>query len=56
MTAITFPQDYNFNDKSIKLVQGVVGIYFIYLEELRIPYPFGYSRLIYLGLSEVKAK
>lgn len=54
MTTITFPEDYNFDDKSIKFLQGVVGIYFIYLEDLRIPYPFGNSRLIYLGLSESK--
>ena len=29
-----------------------IGIYFIYLENLRIPYPFRESRLIYIGLSE----
>src|SRR4051794_17498594 len=54
MSKITFPEHYNFGDSSIKLVHGAVGIYFIYLEELRIPYPFGVSRLIYLGLSESK--
>lgn len=52
MKAITFPQDYSLDERSIKLVQGNVGLYFIYLEKLRIPYPFCESRLIYIGLSE----
>jgi len=51
---MTFTEDYNFNDRSIKFTQGVVGIYFIFLEELAIPYPFEKSRLIYIGLSESK--
>jgi len=51
---ISFPEDYNFNDRSIKLLQGIVGVYFIYLVDLRIPYPFGESRLIYIGMSESK--
>jgi hypothetical protein len=51
---ISFPEDYNFNDRSIKLLQGTIGIYFIYLVDLRIPYPFGQSRLIYIGMSESK--
>jgi hypothetical protein len=54
MTTITFPEDYNFDEGSIKFAQGAVGIYFIFLEELAIPYPFGMSRLIYIGLSESK--
>jgi hypothetical protein len=54
VTSITFPEDYNFHDRSIKLLQGMIGIYFIYLVELRIPYPFGRSRLIYVGMSESK--
>ena len=52
VTVITFPQDYSLDEHSIKLVQGVVGLYFIRLETLRIPYPFLESRLIYIGLSE----
>jgi len=51
---ISFPEDYNFSDRSIKLLQGTIGIYFIYLVDLRIPYPFGQSRLIYIGMSESK--
>ena len=55
-TAITisFPEDYNFGDRPIKLLLGMIGIYFIYLDDLRIPYPFGQSRLIYIGMSESK--
>jgi hypothetical protein len=52
MTAITFPKDYSLEERSIKLVQGVIGLYFIRLESLRIPYPFTESRLIYIGMSE----
>lgn len=52
MTAITFPKDYGLEERSIKLVQGMVGLYFIYLKSLQIPYPFTRSRLIYIGMSE----
>ena len=52
MTAITFPKDYSLEERSIKLVQGVVGLYFIRLGSLRIPYQFTESRLIYIGMSE----
>ena len=54
MAIITFSEPYNLDDKSIKLIYGAVGVYFIYLETLRIPYPFEPSRLIYIGLSESK--
>jgi hypothetical protein len=52
VSAITFQKDYSLEERSIKLVQGMVGLYFIHLESLRIPYPFTESRLIYIGLSE----
>ena len=52
MTAVTFPKDYSLEERSIKLVQGMIGLYFIRLELLRIPYPFIESRLIYIGMSE----
>jgi hypothetical protein len=54
MTNISFLHEYNFDDRSIRLTQGAVGIYFIYLLNSVIGYPFGDSRLIYLGLSESK--
>ena len=31
---------------------GYVGIYFIFLKDLSIPYPFKSSKLIYIGMSE----
>lgn len=40
------------HEHEIKFVRGTVGIYFIYLDELAIAYPFGRSRLIYIGMSE----
>lgn len=51
---ITFPQQYSFDDISIRYVQGFTGLYFIYLESLSIPYPFIASRLIYIGMSDSK--
>lgn len=52
VTAITFPQHYSLDERSIKLVQGAVGLYFISLTTLKIPYPFLESGLIYIGMSE----
>lgn len=52
MTAITFPKDYSLEERSIKLVQGIVGLYFIWIKSLLIQYPFSVSRLIYIGMSE----
>lgn len=49
---ITFSESYNLHEHEIKFVRGTVGIYFIYLDELAIAYPFGRSRLIYIGMSE----
>jgi hypothetical protein len=51
---LSFPEEYTFDGRSIKFVQGLVGIYFIYLASSRIEYPFGRSRLIYIGMSESK--
>ncbi|QDZ00237.1 GIY-YIG nuclease family protein [Nitratireductor mangrovi] len=49
---IVFSENYNLREQEIKFVQGVVGLYFIYLERLAVPYPFSSSRLIYIGMSE----
>ncbi len=49
---IVFSETYNLRDQEIKFVQGVVGIYFVYLDRLAVSYPFGASRLIYIGMSE----
>ena len=51
---IGFIEHYDFDEVSIRLVQGTIGLYFIYLTELSIPYPFNPSRLIYIGMSESK--
>jgi len=51
---ILFTQTYNLNEQEIKFVRGVAGIYFIYLTDVEIAYPFSNSRLIYIGMSESK--
>src|SRR6056297_420245 len=51
---ILFTQTYNLSEQEIKFVRGVAGIYFIYLTESEIAYPFANSRLIYIGMSESK--
>ena len=51
---ISFYECYDFDETSIRLVQGVIGLYFIFLEQLSVPYPFKNSRLIYIGMSESK--
>jgi len=47
-----FIEHHDFDDTSIRLVQGTTGLYFIYLGEPHISYPFTSSRLIYIGMSE----
>src|SRR5262249_568583 len=49
---VGFFEEYRFDETSIHLVQGTVGLYFIFLRELRIPYPLKTSGLIYIGMSE----
>lgn len=51
---VGFFEHYPFEETSIRLVQGTTGLYFIYLNQLQIPYPFRSSRLIYIGMSESK--
>jgi hypothetical protein len=51
---ILFTQTYNLSEQEIKFVRGVAGIYFIYLTESEITYPFANSKLIYIGMSESK--
>jgi hypothetical protein len=40
------------NDAAIRSARGVVGLYFIYLTDRYIEYPFRLSHLIYIGMSE----
>jgi hypothetical protein len=51
---VLFTQAYNLSEQEIKFVRGVAGIYFIYLTESEIAYPFANSKLIYIGMSESK--
>ena len=41
-----------FHTSNFTPVMGFVGLYFIYLKDLFIPYPFNNSKLIYIGMSE----
>ena len=42
----------NFQINNFSTLGGYVGLYFIFLKELLIPYPFANSKLIYIGMSE----
>lgn len=42
----------NFEHKNFISLAGRIGLYFIFLESLAIPYPFRNSKLIYIGMSE----
>ena len=52
MAKITFTEVYNLRGPEIKLTRGIVGIYFVFVPGLAIPYPFGTSTLVYVGMSE----
>jgi hypothetical protein len=51
---IKFPRSYKLTATAINPLKGYVGLYLIYLDKLRIPYPFNESRLIYIGKSDSK--
>ncbi|MCY6380236.1 hypothetical protein [Hoeflea prorocentri] len=51
---IIFTRTYNLREQEVKFVQGVAGIYFIFLTDVVIEYPFKASQLIYIGMSESK--
>jgi len=51
---ILFDKPLEFELRSIKSLMGICGVYFIFLKRTEIPYPFGKSRLIYIGMSEKK--
>src|SRR5260370_27450264 len=50
--SIGFYNHHDLDETSVRLVQGTVGLYFIYLVPLTISYPFKSSRLIYIGMSD----
>lgn len=45
---------YEFKRDNFNIFLGNTGLYFIFLNNLFIPYPFNNSRLIYIGMSESK--
>jgi len=49
---IFFDEPNTFDLQTIKSLTGVRGLYFIFLSSVEIQYPFGTSRLIYIGMSE----
>ncbi len=51
---IIFTRSYNLREQEVKFVQGVPGIYFIFVTDVSIQYPFKASSLIYIGMSESK--
>lgn len=44
-----------FDLKNFSAIVGPIGLYFIFLDDLLIPYPFKESKLIYIGMSESRA-
>src|SRR3972149_141837 len=51
---IFFDKYQDFEPRNVKPLMGLCGLYFIFLRETEIPYPFKKSRLIYIGMSEKK--
>lgn len=49
---IYFDRYQNFELSNIKPLIGITGLYFIFLKDTEISYPFRKSRLIYIGMSE----
>jgi len=47
-----FDEARSFTLDNIKPLLGITGLYFIFTEGTEIQYPFGKSRLIYIGMSE----
>lgn len=52
LVKISFNVPYPFESRNVKKLTGIIGLYLIFLEKVEIQYPFGRSRLIYIGKSE----
>lgn len=50
--AINFDEAIKLEPNNCKRLLGICGLYFIFLKEREIQYPFRRSRLIYIGMSE----
>ena len=49
---LNFPSLKEFSQSELRGLIGVVGLYFVALKSDGIKYPFGSSRLLYIGMSE----
>jgi len=52
--SIYFDAPKDFVDTSIRPLNGIVGLYFIFSKSITIQYPFDSSSLLYIGMSEKK--
>jgi hypothetical protein len=50
--SVFFEQGHKFESSKTNELNGIVGLYFIYNSDIEIQYPFGKSKLIYIGMSE----
>ena len=51
---INFDTPQKFKLDNTKNLSGIVGLYFIFSQNIKIQYPFQKSRLLYIGMSEKK--
>jgi len=51
---IFFDKPKSFEAANIRSLKGISGLYFIFTSGIQIQYPFGKSRLLYIGMSEKK--
>ena len=51
---IFFEKPKKFEIQNIKPLAGLTGLYFIFTEKTKIQYPFKKSKLLYIGMSEMK--
>jgi hypothetical protein len=51
---IFFDTPKTFNPENIRPLNGITGLYFILSKSIDINYPFQYSKLLYIGMSEKK--
>lgn len=52
---VFFDKPYLFEMRNIRQFVGITGLYFIFLADAVIQYPFGHSSLIYIGMSEKRS-
>ncbi|MDR2145121.1 MAG: hypothetical protein LBE91_01500 [Tannerella sp.] len=51
---IYFDKPKSFEASNIRPLNGIIGLYFIFTSGIQIQYPFGKSKLLYIGMSEKK--